>query len=660
MNLLKKTTVPLSVADNEAVIVIGTGPVGIKFVQTLLENENTPVIKIFGNEPWEPYNRVKLSSFFAGQVEMDELAIGKNLEDKNLVLHNNCEVISIDPVSRTVTDELGNTHRYSKLIIATGSSPHIPNIKGVNLDNIFTFRNMSDIESLMSRRTRSRKTVVIGGGVLGIEAAKAMTRQNTEVTIIDHSLSLMSNQLDETASEMLRDYILSLGIKVYLGQIIKEFKGDTKVEKILLSDGREIEYDTVILSTGIKPNIDLARKAHLSVGKGIRVNDAMQTSNQDIYAIGECAEHRGKVYGVVKPGLEQAKVAAYSLHGKKENYTGSLSATQIKVIDKQVFSMGDTYEISSVGLRKEYVYRDDTKGIYRKIVIKTHGIVGAIAIGEWDELGRIQESILKKRFVPPWVLLKFKKTGNLWPEEDSKNINEWPAATVICNCTGVTRGQLSSEISNGITTLADIGTSTGASTVCGGCKPLVAQMLSGNVQVDPVKGSRNIFVMGFLTTLITLLAIFLPSIPFANTAEVVWQWDTIWRDSTYKQISGYSLLALSVVALLLSLRKRVKKFSFSSFPVWRIIHVAVGFATVFGLAIHSGYRLGEGINYYLALSFIAVLIAGAASSIVVAVEHKIDLSLSRKLKNKFVWLHILAFWPLPALLAVHIFKSYYF
>lgn len=660
MSLLKKETIPLSSNNDESVIVIGTGPVGIKFVQTLLENKNPPVIKLFGNEPWEPYNRVKLSSFFAGHINVNEMAFGKSLENNNLVIHNNCEIITIDPVTRTVTDEMGTIHHYSKLVLATGSSPYIPNIKGVDLKNIFTFRNMSDIENLMSRRTRSRKTVVVGGGVLGIEAAKAMSQQNTEVTIIDHALTLMSNQLDETSSEMLRDYILSLGIKVYLGQTIKEFKGNKEIETILLADGREIQFDTVILTTGIKPNIELARRTQLSVGKGVRVNDAMQTSDKDIYAIGECAEHRGKVYGIVKPGYEQAKVAAYSLYGKKENYTGSLSATQIKVIDKQVFSMGDTYEISSVGLRKELIYQEPTKGIYRKIIVKAHKIVGAIAFGEWDELGRIQESILNKRFVPPWVLIKFKKTGYLWPEEDSKNINEWPAATVICNCTGVTRGQISSAISSGITTVTEIGEKTGASSVCGGCKPLVSQMLTGSTKFEPVKGAKNIFVMGLLTAFISVLAILLPSIPFAETAEVAWQWDAIWRDTTYKQISGFSLLGLSLVALLLSLRKRVTKFTFSSFPVWRIIHVAVGFAAVVGLAIHSGYRLGEGINFYLAVSFLAILIAGAASSVVVALEHRMDASLSRKIKNKLVWLHILAFWPLPALLAVHVFKSYYF
>lgn len=660
MNFFKKESDLFNLSTNESIIVIGTGPVGIQFVKSLLSNKQLPLITMFGDEPWEPYNRVKLSSFFAGQIELSDLALYKKLENDNLIINKNCKIVKIDRIAKTVIDELGNSHSYSKLVIATGSRSHIPKIKNVDLNNIFTFRDMSDIEKLLARRVRSRKTAVIGGGVLGIEAAKAMSMQNTEVTIIDHSISLMSNQLDDNASELLREHILSLGIKVYLGQGIKEFQGQDKVEKILLADGRAVEFDTVILTTGIKPNIKLAREARLSVGRGIRVNDFMQTSDPSIYAVGECAEHRGKVYGVVKPGYEQAKVAAYSLYGKKANYTGSLSATQIKVIDIQVFSMGDVYEVSSIGLRKEHVYEDKLKGIYRKIIIKKHGIVGAISVGEWNDLARIQEAITKKRFISPWSLIKFKKTGSFWPEDDSNNINEWPASTIVCNCTGTTRGQLSTEINNGANTLSEIHEKTAASTVCGGCKPLILQLLTGTSRQEPVQGSKSIVAFGGLTALITLLAVLLPSIPFASTFEGVWQWDVLWRENIYKQISGYSLLILSAVALILSLRKRVTKFTLSSFPVWRIIHVVLGFIAVVGLAVHSGYRMGSGINYFLALSFIAIVFAGAVSSIVIALEHKMDVSLSRKLKKQFVWLHILAFWPFPMLLAAHIFKSYYF
>ena len=232
MNLSNKEEILSNIDTEESIIVVGTGPVGIKFIDTLLSTKKLN-IKIFGDEPWEPYNRVKLSSFFAGQVKLSDLSIGNEKNNKNVVFHNNCSITSIDPLSHYVVDEFGKKHSYSKLILATGSRPYIPNIKGIDLDNIFTFRSMTDIENLLARRAMSRKAIIIGGGVLGIEAAKAMAKQNTEVTIIDHSLFLMSNQLDERASELLREYVLSLGIKVLLNQGIKEFQGNDKVEQIL-------------------------------------------------------------------------------------------------------------------------------------------------------------------------------------------------------------------------------------------------------------------------------------------------------------------------------------------------------------------------------------------------------------------------------------------
>jgi len=660
MNLSNKEEFLSNSDTAESIIVVGTGPVGIKFIETLSSTKPQANIAIFGDEPWEPYNRVKLSSFFAGHVKWSDLSIGDNENNKKVVFHNNCSITSIDPDSHYVIDEFGKKHSYTKLVLATGSRPFIPNIKGVKLDNIFTFRSMTDIENLLARRAMSRKAVIIGGGVLGIEAAKAMTKQNTEVTIIDHSSFLMSSQLDQHASELLREYILSLGIKVLLNQGLKEFHGDGKVERILLADGRSFEFDTVILTAGISPNVELARDADLHVGKGIHVNDQMQTSNPDIYAIGECTEHRGMVYGIVKPGYEQAKVAAHSLSGKKSHYTGSLSATQIKVIDINVFSMGDISDVSPIDIKKEYIYEDSYKGIYRKIIVKTHRIIGAIAVGEWDELGRIQEAILNTRIIPPWTLIKFKNKGSLWPNTESNDISQWPAATVVCNCTGVTRGELSAEIKKGVDNLEQLCTNTGASTVCGSCKPHVDKLLTGSSTVTAAIGAKNLLALGFLTTLIMVLALILPAIPYASSVQVSWQWDMLWRENLFKQISGYTLLALSAIGLILSVNKRIKSFTYLSFPVWRIVHVVLGFIAVIGFAVHSGYRLGAGVNFFLALSFVSVLIAGGASSILVSLEHKIDSSLAWKLKQKIVWLHILAFWPFPALLATHIFKSYYF
>ena len=661
MSLLAEKNQEVVFEDDLPVIVIGSGPVGIEFVKTAIEIMPSTRFMIFGNEPWEPYNRVKLSSFFAGQLPWDEMLASQRLPaSKQIEVVHNCAITEIDRANKTVKDELGNIYAFSRLVLATGSRPFIPTIPGIDLENVFTFRDMSDVEKLAARRARSRKTIVIGGGVLGIEAAHAMGRENTEVGIVDHLPTLMSNQLDQNGSEVLQRYILSLGIELYLGNGVREFVGEDKIKSIVLKDGTEIECDTIILATGIQPNFDLAFHAKLSVNRGVRVNDAMQTSDKNILAIGECAEHRGQVYGVVKPGYEQAKVAAYNLSGKTSNYTGSLTATQLKVVGIPAFSMGQIDSVSIKGLEKEIIYKDQSHHVYRRLVIKNRRIVGAISVGKWDEQNRVQEAIHNRRLIWFWNTRRFLKTGRLWPEENSADVNQWPATAVVCNCNGITRGQITTAINSGLTTIEKIATCTGASTVCGSCKPLVSQMLMSDAVVEPVKWSRSLLSLGMASAVIMMLVMLLPSVSYTNTVETFWQWDVLWRENLYKQISGFSILGLSVVVLLMSVRKRVKKFPFLSFPAWRLIHVVVGFVIIIGLGVHSGYSLGSGLNYFLALCFISLMVAGGLSSVVVSVEHKLDAVLARKIKNKIVWLHIIAFWPLPALLAVHVFKSYYF
>lgn len=661
MSLLAEKNQEVFTGGELPIVVIGNGPVGIQFVKTAMECMPTTRFVIFGNEPWEPYNRVKLSSFFAGQLHWDEMLSSQKLPKSDLLeMVHNCAIVDVDKVNKTVIDELGNVHAYRSLVLATGSRPYIPKIPGIAAENVFTFRDMSDVERLAARRTRSRKTIVVGGGVLGIEAARAMSRENTDVCVIDHLPILMSNQLDDDAAELLHEHIKSLGISLRLGSGIREFVGNEKVEKVILKNGDEIDCDTVILTTGIRPNIDLAVHAHLSINKGVRVNDAMQTSDENIFAIGECAEHRGQTYGIVKPGYEQAKVAAYHLSGQQVNYTGSLTATQLKVVGLPAFSMGYIDEVSIKGREREFVYRNESENVYRRLVIKNRCIIGAISIGKWSEQGRVQEAIINKRKVWLWNKKRFLKTGRLWPEENSDDVNQWPSSAVVCHCNGVTRGQISSVINTGLTTISEISNCTGASTVCGSCKPLVSQMLMSDEKPEAAKGASSLLSLGVLSAIIMLLVMLLPSIAYTDSVQVLWQWDELWRDNLYKQISGFTLLGLSALVLLMSLRKRIKKFSFLSFPVWRLIHVAVGFLTVLGLAVHSGYSLGSGVNYFLALCFISLIAAGGLSSAMVAVEHKLDAVLSRKIKNKLIWLHIITFWPLPALLAVHIFKSYYF
>lgn len=643
------------------IIIVGTGPVGIKALTTLLEYNPEEKIVIYGDEPWEPYNRVKLSSFLAGEINWSDLTDSQKIPQKNnLVQHQNCKVVEIDRVNKYVIDEAGNRQGYKKLILALGSRPHVPGIEGTDLREVYTFRNLTDAQHLLARQVRSRKIVVVGGGVLGLEAAKAMSRNNTEVIVIDHAPHLMVNQLDEKASELLREQILSLGIQIYLGSGIKRLSGEKQVNAVELINGKKIDCDTVIFSTGIRPNIELARAAKIAVGRGIRVSDTMQTSDPDIYAVGECTEHREIVYGLVAPGFEQAKVAVADINSRKTSYTGSIAATQLKVVGVPVFSMGRTAEGESKRIFVEYVYDKPESGIYRKVIIFKNRLVGSVSVGNWDALHRIQEGITRSRYIWPWQLRRFTHTGDLWPEEVSKRVSDWPAGAVVCNCMNVTRGQCSKAIHSGCTSIEAVMQKTSASTVCGSCRPLLAELLGGVAKAERIRFIKSVLIYSLLAGLAAVLAFVLPGLHYNQSAQEPLLWDFVWRENLAKQVSGYSILALTLVGLLVSLRKRWKRFSFFDFSFWRFAHVFIGLLIVLALFTHTGFRLGENLNAWLMSLFTGLILIGGIYGVFVSVQHRVDGVLARQVRSYLNWVHLLLFWPVPVLLTFHILKGYYF
>ncbi len=643
------------------IVIVGTGPVGIKTLTTLLAESPDKNIIVYGDEPWEPYNRVKLSSFLAGEIDWADLTDSQKIpEIKNLVQHQNCKITKIDKDKKVVIDELGREQKYEKLILALGSRPHIPGIEGVELDGVYTFRDMTDTNRLLARQTKSRTTVIVGGGVLGLEAGKAMLKNNTNVVVVDHAMRLMSNQLDEDASELVKEHIYSLGIRLSLGSGIKKVLGENKVTGIELLNGKKIDCDTVIFSTGIKPNIELARDAKISIGKGVRVSDTMLTSDPDIYAVGECAEHRNIVYGLVAPGFEQAKVAVADIFGKKTNYTGSIMATQLKVVGMPVFSMGRTGEGESKSIFVQYIYSKPEKGLYRKIIIFRNRVVGAISVGNWDTLHRVQESITKNRYIWPWQLKRFSKMGDLWSLEQSKKVSQWPASAIVCNCMNVSRGQCSKAISTGCSSVEEIMQSTSASTVCGGCRPLISELLGGVVKAEKIKAVKSFMFYSLLTSIAMLAALFLPGLMYNPSAEVNFQWDQLWRNGLIKQVTGYSILGMTLFGLLISLAKRWKKFSFFQFSVWRYLHVLIGVFIVIALFSHTGFRLGNNLNGMLMVLFSGLILVGGIYGLFMSLQHKLDGVFVNRVRGYLNWTHLLLFWPVPVLLSFHVLKTYYF
>jgi nitrite reductase (NADH) large subunit len=644
------------------VIIVGTGPVGIRAAYELIKREPNCTIYMYGGEPWIPYDRVALSSVLAGDLEWSSIDNQLHVPaTTDLVRYDNCPVTRIDRENKRIIDCEFREQPYSHLILATGSSPHIPSIPGVGLAGVYTFRNRNDVQSLMARRARSRRTVVLGGGLLGLEAARAMQQHNTEVTLIEHSTRLMSNQLDESAAIILRERIMALGINVILGNGVKSIIGDTTVNGLQLQDGRIVHCDTIILATGIRPNIELARDCGLSIGRGIRVNDQMLTSDPYIYAVGECAEHRDTVYGLVSPGLEQSAVAAHSITGGSSTYAGSLLSTSLKVVGTPVFTAGDAdTEQDRPALRKNITYENTYGHIYRKIVVENSRLTGAIGIGDWPEKHRILEFIRNKKRLWPWQVQRFMKTGFVWSDADDDSVSSWPASTTVCNCKGITRGQLSDTIEAGCNTVDKLMCETGASTVCGSCRHLISNLVGETLLENPGTLTRPLLVISLLAVLLAVLTGISPPVPYTTSVSLQADYDMLWRDGVLRQVSGFTLLGLSVFLMLLPLRKRWKKFQFGSYINWRLVHSAIGLMLLLALLVHTGLRLGENLNFMLITTYLGALIAGGLAGITAHMESQINTRTGKLLRGIANKLHLYVLWPAPVLITFHILSVYYF
>jgi nitrite reductase (NADH) large subunit len=523
---------------------------------------------------------------------------------------------------------------------------------------VFRFRGFDDVEQLVARAMRSRRTVVIGGGLLGLEAARGMALRKVDTVVVEHEAHLMARQLDRDGGLLLAAEIQRLGLTVHTGCAVKSIDGETRVTRVTLASGEQIACDTVIICTGIRSNIELARDAGIAVGRGVTVDRTLQTSDPDIYAVGECAEHDGYVYGLVAPGLEQAAVAAAHIGGEKANYRGSIPTTKLKVVGVDVFSMGDVEQIDQRTDLRTIAWSDVTDGRYRRLIIRRMRLVGALGVGAWPEVNRIQQAVRDHTLVMPWKAWRFASTGRLYPEAKVKAVTAWPAAATVCNCTGVTRGQLGDAMAGGAVTIDNLMRETSASTVCGSCRPLLQELVGGNASHKPIFGTRTIAVGSILAGVAALLAVLLPAWPFSQSIEAGIGLDRLWTGGTTKQVTGFTLLGLSAIVAFLSVRKRVRQRWLGDYRFWRIVHTTLGAAALSVLFLHTGFNLGSNLNRWLMLTFLAVAALGSLTGVVTAREH-VTLATGRTSRRKaLTWLHILAFWPMPVLLMLHVVTVY--
>jgi nitrite reductase (NADH) large subunit len=648
------TTISPKNASPRKIVIIGNGPVGIHFCNELIRLGCTDDIRIFGEEPYNPYNRVALSQLLYGEKNLPDIQL--NIQPgAHVETHWHTRITQINPARKLVTTQYDEHFSYDLLILATGSNAHIPNLPGIHLPGVFTFRNLKDAEALLTRRVTSRHTIILGGGLLGIETARAMRRLSTEVTLIHHSSWLMNRQLDEGCASRLQEALEQEGINVLLNTSVMAVDGRQKMEGVILRNGSTLRCDTLVLSTGIRPNIELAKQCGIAFSQGIRINEALETSVADIFAIGECAEINGQIVGLVAPGLSQASLLANRICTQTEaTYKQQAVASKLKVLALPVLSLGE------MGLQHESpessVMRYAHKDTYRVLRFERGRLAGASAIGEWPDQDRLKDVIEQSRNLNILQKLRFKLTGTIWGESQCILDHH-----IICNCRQISAGQLRACAAQGKPL-----DSTGAGTVCGSCRPLLTQFISDNALFhdasETATGDKSLSYLSWLALLALALVIgfqftatWLPPENYNPNSLSTW-----WTDSFKRQISGFVLLGLTVLSLLVSARKRLPWFKWISFSTWRAIHIALTTLVLAGVFFHTGVSDYQGINAWLISCFWVAAIAGVIVTLLSKQEISTPGMALRRAKQSAIMLHIVCIWPLPVLLGFHILSVYWF
>jgi nitrite reductase (NADH) large subunit len=473
----------------EKLVLIGNGMAGVRTLEELLKLAPEQYdITVFGGEPYGNYNRILLSPVLAGEKTIDEIMLNDEqwYADNCITLHKGKWVEDVNRARRIVRTSDGSEASYDRLIIATGSNPFIIPIPGNELDGVISFRDISDVDSMLeSSRKQGGKAVVIGGGLLGLEAANGLMKQGMDVTVVHLMDTLMERQLDKPAGALLKASLEKNGMKFLMEAQTEAILGTDKVEGIRFKEGLEIPADLVVMAVGIRPNIDLAKKIGLHCERGIVVNDTMQSFDPRVYSVGECIQHRGETYGLVAPLFEQAKVCANHLaHMGIARYQGSVSSTKLKVTGIDLFSAGDFHGDETT---EELVLQDPGRGIYKKVVLKDHRIQGAVMYGDtidgtwYFELMRDGTDVSDFR---DKLLFGQAHLGDSGHGDDNR-VAAMADTAEICGCNGVCKGDIVNAITREkLFTLDDVRAHTKASSSCGSCTGLVEALLSHTLGGD--------------------------------------------------------------------------------------------------------------------------------------------------------------------------------
>lgn len=483
--------------SKKKLVVIGNGMAGARAVEEVLARGGGGIFDIvmFGGEPYGNYNRILLSNVLNGSQSPNDILINPLdwYQENGIRLHSGQFIIDIDCAAKAVMSRQGTIEHYDKLLIASGSRAFIPPMTGARAANgrlkkgIFGYRALDDCAAILDYVKQSKKVVTIGGGLLGLEAARAMKLLGAESHIVHLAGHLLEMQLDLTGGTILRRAIEDMGIHVHVKKLTTEVLGEDKVTGLVFKDGEKLECDMVIVATGIKPNAEVGVRAGLTVERAIVVDDHMRSvDDRDVYVVGECAQHRGRVYGLVAPLWEQAKVFADHVTGKNPTaaYHGSKLATKLKVMGIELASMGLNEPAEE---RDEVIqFSEPKKGIYKKLIVREGRLVGGILMGEISKAAYLMQAFDRDSPLPEERLsLLF----DLGAPSQKITFDEMPADAQICNCNGVTKGAIGSCVASGKRNAPAVMDATRAGKGCGSCKGLVGELVAwlcgGETEDDP-------------------------------------------------------------------------------------------------------------------------------------------------------------------------------
>ena len=468
------------------IVVVGHGMVGHMFLQTLSACAPAGAqVTVLCEEPRAAYDRVHLSEFFAGKsAENLSLVEPGFFDHTGFALRLNTKAVAVERRHKTVTTADGQVLPYDKLVLATGSTPFVPPVPGRERDDIFVYRTIEDLQAMQARGARSRSGVVVGGGLLGLECAKALRDMGLDTHVVEFAPRLMAVQVDDVGGQVLRSRIEALGVHVHTGRNTTQISdGGTAYHRMVFADGSWLETDMIVFSAGIRPRDELMRQCVLAIGPrgGAVIDSHCRTADPSVYAIGECASWNEQVFGLVAPGYDMARIAARHIAGQSDAaFTGADLSTKLKLMGVDVASIGDAH--ARTPQAKTFSYHDELRQIYKKIVVSPDGkqLIGAVLIGNADEYGTLQQMALNGIALPadPEFLILPSSDGKAKP---GLGVDALPDGAQLCSCNSVSKGAICAAVGEGATTIAQIKACTKAGSTCGGCVPLVTQVMKAEM-----------------------------------------------------------------------------------------------------------------------------------------------------------------------------------